>query len=369
MNQTPKSVWLVFGLVALAMLAVAVWWFWLRTPPLPEGLIQTNGRIEGDHHAVAAKVPGKVVEVLAREGDSVEKGKVLVRLDDAQVHAKVDQARQAVNALEAQRKAAQTALQVGRKELPLATQTAEANLAHARAQLASARSNADQALRDAARFRKLAESGTVDPHRAEQMVLAGEVAANQARSAEEAVRVVERQLAQARLGAERLRAKEDEVSALAAQTDQARAAVREAEAFMDDLSVVTPVAGTLTQRLVSVGEVVAAGAPLFDIVDLDRLYLKVYVPEHQLGKVRLGAAARIYTDAFPDAPLAATVRYIASQAQFTPKEVQTPDERVKLVYEVRLYLDANPEHRYTPGLPADAVIRWREDAPWAKPRW
>lgn len=83
MNLPPKSVWLVSGLVALAMLAVAVWWFWLRTPPLPEGLIQTNGRIEGDHHAVAAKVSGKVVEVLAREGNSVEKGKVLVRLDDA----------------------------------------------------------------------------------------------------------------------------------------------------------------------------------------------------------------------------------------------------------------------------------------------
>jgi len=75
------------------------------------------------------------------------------------------------------------------------------------------------------------------------------------------------------------------------------------------------------------------------------------------------------TDAFPDEPFAATVRYIASQAEFTPKEVQTPDERVKLVYAVKLYLDANPDHRLTPGLPADAVIRWQESASWAKPRW
>ena len=88
-----------------------------------------------------------------------------------------------------------------------------------------------------------------------------------------------------------------------------------------------------------------------------------------IGKVRLGLPARVYTDAFPDEPLSATVRYIAAQAQFTPKEVQTPDERVKLVYAVKLYLDANPQHRATPGLPADAVIRWKEGAPWARPRW
>lgn len=78
--------------------------------------------------------------------------------------------------------------------------------------------------------------------------------------------------------------------------------------------------------------------------------------------------ARIHTDAFPDEPFEATVRYIASKAEFTPKEVQTPDERVKLIYAVRLYLTANPNHRLTPGLPADAVIRWKDGVAWSKPR-
>ena len=131
----------------------------------------------------------------------------------------------------------------------------------------------------------------------------------------------------------------------------------------------SPASGIITTRIIDVGEVVSGGAPLFDIVDLDRLYLKVYIPEKEIGKVRLGLPAHIYTDAFPDEPVHATVRYIASRAEFTPKEVQTPDERVKLVYAVKLYLDENPEHRLTPGQPADAVIRWQEDAPWAKPRW
>jgi HlyD family secretion protein len=120
--------------------------------------------------------------------------------------------------------------------------------------------------------------------------------------------------------------------------------------------------------MVDVGEVVAAGAPLLELVDLDRLYLKVYVPEVQIGKLRLDLPARIYTDAFPDQPFDATLRYIASKAEFTPKEVQTQDERVKLIYAVKLYLKENPDHRLTPGLPADAIIRWKDDVDWAKPR-
>jgi len=362
------AVWLISGLTVLALCVVAVWWFWLRPPPLPEGLIQANGRIEGDQYLAAAKVPGRVAELLAREGDAVVQGQLLVRLDDAQLRARLDQARQAASAMEAQWQAEQTALAVAHKDLPLAIQSAEANLSHARAQRASARSSAEQAARDAERFRRLAEAGTVDRHRYEQMALASEVAANQARSSDEAVRVAEKQLAQARLGDERLRAKEDEVKALAAQLDQARAAQKEAESILADLSIVAPAAGIVTQRLVNAGEVVGPGAPLLAIVDLDRLYLQVYVAEKAIGKVRLGLPAQVYTDAFPEQPFPATVRYIASQAQFTPKEVQTPDERVKLVYAVRLYLDRNPEHRLTPGLPADAVIRWREDVPWASPR-
>lgn len=122
-------------------------------------------------------------------------------------------------------------------------------------------------------------------------------------------------------------------------------------------------------RLREAGELVAAGTPIFDLVDLDKLYLKVYVPEKQIGQVRLGLPARVHSDAFPQQAFPATTRYIAAQAEFTPKEVQTPDERVKLTYAVKLYLDANPEHRLSPGVPADAVIRWKEGVPWQAPRW
>jgi HlyD family secretion protein len=177
-----------------------------------------------------------------------------------------------------------------------------------------------------------------------------------------------KELAQAELGWKRIRAKEEEIAALERQRDQAEAVLQETESILADLTILAPANGTITTRMIDIGEVVAAGTPLFEIVDLDRLYLKAYVPEVQIGKVRLGLSARIYTDAFPDQPFEATVRYIASKAEFTPKEVQTPDERVKLIYAAKLYLEANPDHRLTPGLPADAIIRWKEDVAWMRPK-
>ena len=306
MKKNIPSTWLAAGLALLLVLAAAAWWLWLRTPPLPEGLIQANGRIEGDHYTVATKVPGRVAELLSREGDGIVQGQVLLRLDDKQVRAKVEQARQGAAAIKPQL---------------IATQRTE-----------------EQRRRDAQRLRNLLAQGTATKHEAEQAELAWAVVREQ-------------------------------LTTLLAQQAQAQAVLAEAESVLDDLTIRAPASGIITQRLVDVGEVIAPGAPLFDIVDLDRLYLQVYVPEKDIGKVRLGLPARIYTDALPNEPLAATVRYIAAQAQFTPKEVQTPDERVKLVYEVRLYLDANPQHRATPGLPADAVIRWKQEAPWARPQW
>jgi len=270
------------GFTSALVLAVAAGYFvferWFERIPFPEGLIQANGRLEGDQVIVAAKQPGRIAQLLAREGDTVMAESTLVMLDDAQV----------------------------------------------RARATAAQARASQAQRDAERLRRLREEGTAAVHEAEEAELAAEVA---------------------------------------------QANLTEATSLLDDLNLPAPVAGTVTRRLADAGEVVAAGAPLLVIVNLDRLYLKVYVPEAEIGKLRLGLPAQVYTDAFPDRPFPATLRYIASRAEFTPKEVQTPDERVKLVYAVKLYLDNNPEQRLTPGLPADAVIRWQEDAPWAKPRW
>ena len=335
---------------------------------LPDGLIQANGRIEGDHVTVASKFPGRIRELLAREGARVTLGQVLIRLDDSQTRARVDQARYGAEAFEAQVQAAHTALAVLNLDVPLAIERAEAQIAKAEATVDKAVSVEKEARSDAQRFRDLAAKDEASIQQRDQAAMRWEVAHKDLASSRYALIQATKELAQAELGWKRIRAKESEVNALERQRDQAEAVLNEAESVLHDLTITAPANGTITTRMIDIGEVVAAGDPLLELVDLDHLYLKVYVPELQIGKVRLDLPARIFTDAFPDQPFAATVRYIASKAEFTPKEVQTPDERVKLIYAVKLYLSENPDHRLTPGLPADAIIRWRDDVAWSKPR-
>ena len=341
---------------------------WVRNQKLPDGLIQANGRIEGDHVTVASKFPGRIQELLVREGATVTAGQVLIRLEDSQTKARVDQARHAAEALEAQVQAAHMTLAVLNLDVPLAIERAEAEIAKAKDEVAKALSVEKEARSDAQRFRELAAKDEASIQQRDQAAMRWEVAQKEITFSRSSLTQAIKELAQAELGWKRIRAKEADVTALERQRDQAYAVLDEAESILNDLTITAPTSGTVTTRMVDVGEVVAAGAPLLELVDLDRLYLKVYVPEVQIGEVRLDLPARIYADAFPDQPFDATVRYIASKAEFTPKEVQTPDERVKLIYAVKLYLAANPDHRLTPGLPADAVIRWKGDAAWAKPK-
>lgn len=335
---------------------------------LPDGLIQANGRIEGDHVTVSSKFPGRIRELLVREGATVTANQVLIRLDDSQTTARVQQAKHAAEAAEAQAQAAHTQLAVLNLEVPLSIEAGDAQVVRAKALCDKAIAVEREAKSDAERFRVLADKDQASIQQRDQAHMRWEVAQNEVAAALSGLTQAKNQLAQAELGWNRIRAKEDEVASLERQRDHAYAVLDEAESILKDLTIVAPTNGTVTTRMVDAGEVVAAGAPLLELVDLDRLYLKVYVPEIQIGKVRLDLPARIYTDAFPEQPFEARVRYIASKAEFTPKEVQTPDERVKLIYAVKLYLNDNPDHRLTPGLPADAIIRWKDDVAWAKPK-
>ncbi len=358
-------------LLGLAVIGAVLWqwWQWRAARELPDGLIQANGRIEGDRDTVAPRFAGRVVELLAREGDALKRGQPVARLQDDRASARIDQARAALAAADAELDAARKGLALLKQRIPLQIDRTEADVAHAEAAVAAAKARAHQARKDAERFARLVRKGGVDRLRADQAQTAWEVAQADLATAMAALTQARKALAEARLGQREIATREAEVAAVAARRQRAEAALSEARVVLDDLTLRAPADGIVTTRIVERGEVVAPGAPLLTSVDLDRLYLKVYVSERLIGKLRLGEEARIYSDAFPGQPFSARVREIASRAQFTPKEVQTPDERVKLVYAVKLYLDENPDHRLTPGLPADAVIRWRDDVPWARPRW
>ncbi len=301
-----KTGWIVAALVLGVAGAVGYSQWQNRARGLPDGLIQANGRLEGDSVLIAGKYPGRLAEVRAHEGDAVTSGQVVAVLASDEVTARLH--------------------------------AAQAAVASARAQKNRAAAASAQAGKDAARFADLLARGSVDRMHAEQMQLAAVSARTVLQQADQ-------------------------------QISQADAARREAQAVLDELTLKAPSGGVVVNRLREPGEVVAAGAGVVELVDLNKLYLKVYVPENQIGKVRLGLPAQLHTDAFPDQVFEARVTHIGSKAEFTPKEVQTPDERVKLVYAVKLSLSANPGFRLTPGLPADAVIRWKDDVPWQAPHW
>ncbi len=352
----------------LLFIAAAVYVAWRVVAP-ESGLIQVSGRIESDRVTLASKVMGRVVAIRVREGSETRPHQTMALLDDRTTQAQLAESRAAVDAAASQVASARAALAVLRREVPDAIATAEAGLAASQANRRQAQSTAEQASLDSARAQELVKDHLIDTQSAQRAALAWKIAQEQRAAADADERKAEQALADARVGPLRIRAQEASLAALESAQKQAQAHAEEILSLLDELTIAAPLAATVTGRFVNIGEVVNVGTPLYELVDLDNLYLQVYVPEAQIGKVRLGLPAQVFTDAFPGRSFQATVRYIASRAEFTPKEVQTPDERVKLVYEVRLYLDANPEHRVTPGLPCDAMIKWREDAPWRKPRW
>lgn len=162
-------------------------------------------------------------------------------------------------------------------------------------------------------------------------------------------------LAEAQVEGMRIGATPAQLAAVEAQVEVARASLQALEVQADKFDLRAPLSGLILERPVHVGEVAVPGAPLMTIGDLDNVTLTVYVPEDQLGKVRIGQPVTVMVDAYPEREFGGQVTFIASQAEFTPKNVQTREERVNMVFAVKVSLQ-NPDHALKPGMPADAVL-------------
>lgn len=357
------------GVVALILAAAGLSYVRARgSSNAPSGVIQVSGRIEGDTVIIASKQPGRISALKVREGDQVVVGQVLAELDAAAVSARYAQALAAREVAAARAEAARARLSVVRGEVPLQLRRALANVQASQAASTQAEAALAQAQREQKRVQSLFDVAALEKAALEKADLGLVAAEQQTKSARAAEQQAQAAVQDARLGPERVRALQAEIQALEAAERQAAASATEAQSALTDLTIRSPVAGTVTARLVSSGEVANAGAPLLEVVDLDNVYLRVFVPEPDVGKIRIGLPARIYTDAFPDRPLDAQLSYIASRAEFTPKDAQTRDERVKLVFATKLSVRDNSRHLLTPGLTADAIIRWQDGAPWVTPR-
>ncbi|BAU49805.1 secretion protein HylD [Sulfurifustis variabilis] len=305
--------WTLVALLALAGLSYALF-LWLSPPALPEGFLYGSGRIEATEVQVTAEVTGRVLESRLVEGRTVEANEVLARLDETDLRTRLKQAEANVAAAARAQERAAEQLRTWRHHL----QTAQADLA---------------------RYRKLRASGDVSAQMLDQ-------AENRFREARGQVEALTAALAQA---AARREAAAREVELLRSQ--------------LDKTVIRAPIAGTVLTKGIEVGELATPGRVIAVLADLAQLELKVYVPERELAKIRLGDPARVRVGAFPDRYFEARVARVDPRAQFTPKDVHMPDERARLVFGVMLALEGGEGH-LKPGMPADAWIRWEPQAEW-----
>ncbi len=363
--------WLAAALLLVALILAAIvlaprirTWF---ASPVPAGLLFASGRIEGRITTLTPKSSAWVVALHADEGQAVKAGQLLATLNDRAQRERVRSAEEQLHALTERLRAANTQLGMTEQQVSLRIEQASAALREDEARLRRARVNHEQAARDAQRSAVLVAKELIAAQEAEHARLKADVEEHGVREAEEAVISAQKDLALANLGPQQLEAMRAERDALERQRRQAEAQLEEQRSLVADFAVKSPTAGRILTRTVELGERVEAGSPLFTLVDPDRLYVKIYVPEPSIGRVALGQEARIYVDAYPDRAFAAKVTRVAQEAEFTPKNVETREERVKLVFAVEVSLVENPGGVLKPGMPADAVVRWQPEAPWVTP--
>jgi len=373
---------IVAGVVLIGA-AFLIWGVFFATPAIPDSIVVVSGRIEGDDSAIASKTTGRILEVRVREGDSVNAGDTIAILDDAQIRARENQARAAL--LEADAKAAaaqeqiaileeqmqQSRLQVGQSKLDTEGHVgqAEADLATAQSELAQQQAAYQIAAFDKDAYTRLAKSGAVSERQGLQASTTADqqaavVAASKRRveASQSALTTAEASLSnpgiresQVASVRRQIAQQEAEVASATAQTQQARAELTEAEDNRHDLTVRAPFSGTVVTRAAEPGEVVVEGTAIITLLNLRKVYLRGFVPEGQIGKVKVGQSARIYLDSSSQKPIYAYVSRIDPQATFTPENTYFRDDRVKQVVGLKLQLISGFGFA-KPGMPVDGEV-------------
>lgn len=328
-----KRTVLLIILGALAVMAGGYQYVRTMANQAADTTLRISGNIEAHESVVSFKVQGRIVELPAQEGQYVKQGDLLARLDN-------DDYRQ----------------QVSMDEATVGTREAELELAVAGSRVQEIQA-AKQALIDAQADLDLKRT----EFRRRQALLA-----EQGVSREDLDNAASN-LKRAQATYERIKqtydqivegTRKEEIAVRRANLALAREALQMSRVKLAYTVLSAPVSGVVLVRQTELGEVVSAGTPVVTIADIDHLWVRGYLNEPDLGRVRWGQSATVHTDTYPDKAYQGRVSFISSQAEFTPKSVETHKERVTLVYRIKIDLD-NPNHELKPGMPADAVI----DAP------
>ncbi len=338
----------VWGVIAVVLVAIGYYaWTVLRGDSLPAGFAASNGRIEAVEIDISTKTAGRLQELLVREGDFVKAGQVLAKMDTAQLEAGKRQA-------QAQLRRAEISVDTAHS---LVAQR-EAERKSALAVIEQRKAQLDSAQKTNARSRQLLANNTVS-----QQVVDDNEAAEQAARAT---------LASAEAS---LAASDAAINAAKAQVVDAEAAVDAAKAEIDsvdtdiaDSTLTSPRDGRIQYRVAQTGEVLSAGGRVLNLVDLGDVYMTFFLPTGEAGRTSIGSDVRLVLDAAPQLTIPAKVSFVADVAQFTPKTVETEEERQKLTFRVRAQIPQELLQKYIQyvktGLPGMAYVRLDPQAEW-----
>ncbi|MBR1126411.1 HlyD family efflux transporter periplasmic adaptor subunit [Bradyrhizobium lablabi] len=341
-------------LIALLVVALGVGgyfaWQKLGGDNLPPGFASGNGRIEAVEIDVATKAPGRIRDILVREGDLVSAGQALAQMDTVQLEAQYRQA-------EAQLRRAKIGIDTAKS---LVTQR-EAEKKTATAVIAQRSAELDAAERKLQRSEQLIRTNAVP----QQVLDDDRAAANGGRAA---VAAAEAQLAASEAA---ISAAEAQVVDAEAAVEAAKAAIESIKADINDSTLRSPRDGRVQFRVAQPGEVLSAGGRVLNLVDLGDVFMTFFLPTAQAGRVAIGSEVRLVLDAAPQWVIPANATFVADVAQFTPKTVETEEERQKLMFRIRAHISQellrrNIEQVKT-GLPGRAFVRLDPNAEW--PAW
>jgi len=314
----------------LAVVTTAAWLV-LRSRSEANGALTASGTVEATDADLGFQVAGRVLEISVEEGDAVPAGRELARLDTRELDA-------ALVGAQAQLEAAVARLvELERGARPQEVVTAEAAVR-------AAATRAEEARMERERATTLFDGGAISRQALDRAASAYEVAAAGLEQAEEQLALVEEG------------PRTETVRAQTAVVAQARANVARAEATLANAVVTAPFDGIVTIVHREPGESVTPGAPAITLLAPDDRWVRIYVPENQMGRVQLGLRAAIVSDTYPDRVYDGEVIFVGSEAEFTPRNVQTAEERTKLVYPVRVRVSDDPGFELKPGIPVDVTL-------------
>jgi len=388
--KTRKFVFAV-AVISLVLGLAAVWYTSYMGKLTKKGFITLHGWVEGTEVTLSSKETGNIIKLPLDEGDEVKTKDLIVQIDSEQIKSKLKAAyadienakdglkRAADDVLifESRVKGAKIALELAKKQSTAKISEAKAVFEATKEHLKQVEYNYVKAEKDFIRFSALFKKKKISQSKmdsVEERYNVTKAAVEQIKNdldksraslslAKATVTEIELKKNELETLERKYNKSKTEINMAKSKLDSVKAKKNEIAATLDDTYIYSPVKGTLVDKFVEIGEHVVPGTPVVLIIDMNSLYVKSYVEQIHIGKIKYKDIARIYVDSYPDRYFEGKITFIAPKAEFTPRDIQMKEHRSKIVYKVEIGID-NPEGILKPGMPADIYIKWDKDKAW-----